>query len=189
MAFTFAAFSYIVALIVDAFLIFFAIFHVSSQLERGLRNFDLTYVWPVNWPFWLVNQSIDHSNISLLERATFTPQEALLSPLQKNCKLFSNIWYLIVRTLLSFMQLLWQLYFKFWFFSKLSRKMVQMTSFLSQYIQVSLTGHTVYWAPWSNIQKVWMVIDWSLNGKVPALLLSNFSRTGCTYIWSPLAKE
>ncbi len=29
MAFTFAAFSYIVALIVDAFLIFFAIFHVS----------------------------------------------------------------------------------------------------------------------------------------------------------------
>ena len=30
MAFTFAAFSYIVALIVDAFLIFFAIFHVSN---------------------------------------------------------------------------------------------------------------------------------------------------------------
>ena len=29
MAFTFAAFSYIVALIVDAFLIFFAIFHVG----------------------------------------------------------------------------------------------------------------------------------------------------------------
>ena len=32
MAFTFAAFSYIVALIVDAFLIFFAIFHVSTVL-------------------------------------------------------------------------------------------------------------------------------------------------------------
>lgn len=30
MAFTYAAFSYIVALIVDAFLIFFAIFHVSK---------------------------------------------------------------------------------------------------------------------------------------------------------------
>ena len=29
MAFTFAAFAYIVALIIDAFLIFFAIFHVS----------------------------------------------------------------------------------------------------------------------------------------------------------------
>jgi hypothetical protein len=29
MAFTFAAFSYIIALIVDAFLIFFAIFHVG----------------------------------------------------------------------------------------------------------------------------------------------------------------
>ncbi len=32
MAFTFAAFSYIVALIIDAFLIFFAIFHVSLVL-------------------------------------------------------------------------------------------------------------------------------------------------------------
>lgn len=32
MAFTFAALSYIVALIVDAFLIFFAIFHVSAVL-------------------------------------------------------------------------------------------------------------------------------------------------------------
>ncbi len=32
MAFTFAAFSYIIALIIDAFLIFFAIFHVSFQV-------------------------------------------------------------------------------------------------------------------------------------------------------------
>ena len=31
MAFTFAAFAYIVALIIDAFLIFFAIFHVSVR--------------------------------------------------------------------------------------------------------------------------------------------------------------
>lgn len=31
MAFSYAAFSYIVALIIDAFLIFFAIFHVSSS--------------------------------------------------------------------------------------------------------------------------------------------------------------
>ena len=34
MAFTFAAFSYIVALIVDAFLIFFAIFHVSAFIKE-----------------------------------------------------------------------------------------------------------------------------------------------------------
>ena len=33
MAFTFAAFSYIIALIVDAFLIFFAIFHVSKDFK------------------------------------------------------------------------------------------------------------------------------------------------------------
>ena len=33
MAFTFAAFSYIIALIVDAFLIFFAIFHVSFRTK------------------------------------------------------------------------------------------------------------------------------------------------------------
>ena len=136
-------------------------------LEWGLHNFDLTYVWPVNWPFWLVNQSIDHSNISLLERATFTPQEALLSPLQKNYKLFSNIWYLVGSTLLSYMQLVWQLYLSFDFSSKLSLKMVQMTSFLLQFIKVSLTGQ---WSlGWLTIQKVWMVIDWSLNGKVPAL--------------------
>ena len=38
MAFTFAAFSYIVALIVDAFLIFFAIFHVSSQPQLRPRT-------------------------------------------------------------------------------------------------------------------------------------------------------
>ena len=31
MAFTFAAFSYIAALIIDAFLLFFSIFHVSSN--------------------------------------------------------------------------------------------------------------------------------------------------------------
>ena len=35
MAFTFAAFSYIVALIVDAFLIFFAIFHVSYFTNKS----------------------------------------------------------------------------------------------------------------------------------------------------------
>ena len=34
MAFTFAAFSYIVALIVDAFLIFFAIFHVNNTFKK-----------------------------------------------------------------------------------------------------------------------------------------------------------
>ena len=34
MAFTFAAFTYIVALIIDAFLIFFAIFHVSKHIEK-----------------------------------------------------------------------------------------------------------------------------------------------------------
>lgn len=34
MAFTFAAFTYIVALIIDAFLIFFAIFHVSSAVNK-----------------------------------------------------------------------------------------------------------------------------------------------------------
>ena len=33
MAFTFAAFSYIVALIIDAFLLFFAIFHVSLTVK------------------------------------------------------------------------------------------------------------------------------------------------------------
>lgn len=37
MAFTFAALSYIVALIVDAFLIFFAIFHVSIVLYVPCR--------------------------------------------------------------------------------------------------------------------------------------------------------
>ncbi len=34
MAFTFAAFAYIVALIVDALLIFFAIFHVSQNFDH-----------------------------------------------------------------------------------------------------------------------------------------------------------
>ena len=41
MAFTFAAFAYIVALIIDAFLIFFAIFHVSLNLNfsiLGIRD-------------------------------------------------------------------------------------------------------------------------------------------------------
>ena len=37
MAFTFAAFSYIVALIVDAFLIFFAIFHVSVFIKENIK--------------------------------------------------------------------------------------------------------------------------------------------------------
>ena len=36
MAFTFAAFAYIVALIIDAFLIFFAIFHVSAHNAFGV---------------------------------------------------------------------------------------------------------------------------------------------------------
>ena len=36
MAFTFAAFTYIVALIIDAFLIFFAIFHVSRYLDDNI---------------------------------------------------------------------------------------------------------------------------------------------------------
>ena len=40
MAFTFAAFSYIVALIVDAFLIFFAIFHVSHLIEKQIFNMN-----------------------------------------------------------------------------------------------------------------------------------------------------
>ena len=39
MAFTFAAFTYIVALIIDAFLIFFAIFHVSL-LDTNKRYFE-----------------------------------------------------------------------------------------------------------------------------------------------------
>merc|ERR1712000_624437 len=40
MAFTFAAFSYIVALIVDAFLIFFAIFHIIAfdELKTDYKN-------------------------------------------------------------------------------------------------------------------------------------------------------
>ena len=38
MAFTFAAFSYICALIVDAFLIFFAIFHVSDKEDLSSRS-------------------------------------------------------------------------------------------------------------------------------------------------------
>ena len=37
MAFTFAAFSYIVALIVDAFLIFFAIFHVGCKSQFVIK--------------------------------------------------------------------------------------------------------------------------------------------------------
>merc|ERR1712189_136400 len=39
MAFTFAAFTYIVALIIDAFLIFFAIFHVRKALKKKTRYF------------------------------------------------------------------------------------------------------------------------------------------------------
>ena len=39
MAFTFAAFTYIVALIIDAFLIFFAIFHVS-RVWSNFRRFE-----------------------------------------------------------------------------------------------------------------------------------------------------
>ena len=42
MAFTFAAFSYIVALIIDAFLIFFAIFHVRMEQENFL-GFSLMF--------------------------------------------------------------------------------------------------------------------------------------------------
>ena len=40
MAFTFAAFSYIIALIVDAFLIFFAIFHIIAfdELKTDYKN-------------------------------------------------------------------------------------------------------------------------------------------------------
>ncbi len=40
MAFTFAAFSYIVALILDAFLIFFAIFHIIAfdELKTDYKN-------------------------------------------------------------------------------------------------------------------------------------------------------
>jgi len=40
MAFTFAAFAYIVALIIDAFLIFFAIFHIIAfdELKTDYKN-------------------------------------------------------------------------------------------------------------------------------------------------------
>ena len=41
MAFTFAAFAYIVALIIDAFLIFFAIFHVSAHKSSKSRLWSL----------------------------------------------------------------------------------------------------------------------------------------------------
>ena len=48
MAFTFAAFTYIVALIIDAFLIFFAIFHVGFILNLYLfmyfNNFSLQII-------------------------------------------------------------------------------------------------------------------------------------------------
>lgn len=43
MAFTFAAFSYIVALIIDAFLIFFAIFHVSRMEQENFLGFSLMF--------------------------------------------------------------------------------------------------------------------------------------------------
>ena len=43
MAFTFAAFAYIVALIIDAFLIFFAIFHVSI-LYQGLDMYSSIHI-------------------------------------------------------------------------------------------------------------------------------------------------
>ena len=43
MAFTFAAFSYIIALIIDAFLIFFAIFHVSNLLSDYQLDFNKMY--------------------------------------------------------------------------------------------------------------------------------------------------
>ena len=38
MAFTFAAFTYICALIIDAFLIFFAIFHVSIRIGNFYKE-------------------------------------------------------------------------------------------------------------------------------------------------------
>lgn len=44
MAFTFAAFSYIIALIVDAFLIFFAIFHVSVNYYQILNWYDVPII-------------------------------------------------------------------------------------------------------------------------------------------------
>ena len=41
MAFTFAAFTYIAALIVDAFLLFFSIFHVSIFVSMGTGFIDV----------------------------------------------------------------------------------------------------------------------------------------------------
>ena len=50
MAFTFAAFTYIVALIIDAFLIFFAIFHVSLLYTRGEYNaYSGSNIDPLFW--------------------------------------------------------------------------------------------------------------------------------------------
>ena len=45
MAFTFAAFTYIVALIIDAFLIFFAIFHVSLAKINQLDFFMILLLY------------------------------------------------------------------------------------------------------------------------------------------------
>ena len=49
MAFTFAAFTYICALIIDAFLIFFAIFHVSIRIGNFYKEDSdmLTLLYPV----------------------------------------------------------------------------------------------------------------------------------------------
>jgi hypothetical protein len=46
MSFTFAAFTYIVALIVDAFLIFFAIFHVSFYNSKKV-DAKIGLIWTV----------------------------------------------------------------------------------------------------------------------------------------------
>jgi len=45
MAFTFAALTYILAIIIDAFLIFFAIFHVSKEISvPGMYDCDVSEI-------------------------------------------------------------------------------------------------------------------------------------------------
>ena len=58
MAFTFAAFSYIVALIIDAFLIFFAIFHVSFCCNARLGGSEI-FEFHFDLDVWSVQRSAD----------------------------------------------------------------------------------------------------------------------------------
>ena len=58
MAFTFAAFAYILALIIDAFLIFFAIFHVG-HVSVPINEQSKCFLWMI-MKFFLLNYSKSH---------------------------------------------------------------------------------------------------------------------------------